>query len=104
MRGLKFGPIALNCGGFGPDDYAMRLDKPGARWVKVIFRWGRNAAHLPDGTVDRNAVNLDRSAMRWLFADARQVCVGDAAKAVSRRGIKVMNAGDYAKSLGWRGE
>jgi len=40
---MKFegGPIQLNSGGFGPDDYLLKPIK-GGRWTKVIFRWGRN--------------------------------------------------------------
>lgn len=42
-RGVRFegGPVFLNSGGTGPDDYLLRpIGK--SKWVLVICRWGRN--------------------------------------------------------------
>jgi hypothetical protein len=75
------GPIFLNSGGQGPDDYLLR--KIGTRkWFKVIFRFGRNfGAEITDGKVSKRIVrpntlsstlaqsiaHADRNAMDHIF-------------------------------------
>lgn len=62
MKKFQFegGPIFLNSGGTGPDDYLVR--KIGTKkWVLVIMRFGRNF------TGDREAAQLDYSLLKDFF-------------------------------------
>jgi hypothetical protein len=83
------GPIFLNSGGQGPDDYLLR--RVGTRkWFKVIFRFGRNfGAEIVDGkiikhamipgTIESSVARLisiaDRNAMDGIFP-VKQIDVG----------------------------
>lgn len=88
------GPIFMNSGGSGPDDYLLRpIDT--RQWTKVIFRWGRNYGravrngqvvhdavvrpHTPEAAAATEATEADRAAMARIFP-VRSVCVGDCAK------------------------
>jgi len=88
---FKGGPIALNSGGFGPDDYLLKPIK-GGRWTLVIFRWGRN------WTGDKEAANSDRDAMKKVFP-LQQICIPDNARRFARmkeRGnVPTMNATEF---------
>lgn len=69
---FKGGPIYLNSGGRGPDDYLLKPIK-GGRWTLVIFRFGRNFQEGERGS--RNAEE-DQEAMKRIFP-VQQVCVPD---------------------------
>ncbi len=88
------GPIFMNSGGQGPDDYLLRpIGK--RQWVKVIFRWGRNYGiemrndqmvkdalvrpHTPEAALATASADSDRAAMALIFP-VRGVCVSDCAK------------------------
>lgn len=90
MKRFKGGPIFLNSGGTGPDDY---LVKPihGGRWTRVIVRSGRNF------TGDREAAASDRAAWATILP-LEHVCTSDNWRRwnASAGRIPTMNATDYA--------
>lgn len=69
---FKGGPIFLNSGGSGPDDYLMKPIK-GGRWCRVIARWGRHFTNKGDSVKDGDA-------MQKVLHATRQICVGDNAR------------------------
>lgn len=72
---FKGGPVALNSGGYGPDDYLIRSVHPrNSRWTLVIFRWGRN------WTGCKEAAESDRTAMKEILSRTEQTCVSDNAR------------------------
>lgn len=88
---LKFkgGPVALNSGGQGPDDFMLKPVQ-GGRWTLVIFRWGRNWQGRKVGLeTARCEAEADKEAMKKIFP-VQQVCVPDNARRYRRmrdRGI-----------------
>ena len=88
---FKGGPIALNSGGMGPDNYLIKPVK-GGWWTLVIFRWGRN------WTGDNEIAERDREAMKEMFP-LEQVCVPDNAKqywGMKQKGnVPSMGASDF---------
>lgn len=76
---FKGGPVALNSGGQGPDDFLL---KPlhGGRWTLVIFHWGRNWRGREIGMdAARQEGEADQAAMKKVFP-VQQVCVPDNAR------------------------
>lgn len=88
------GPIFMNSGGSGPDDYLLRpIGK--RQWIKVIFRWGRNYGRqirngqvvhdalvrprTPEALLATASAEADKAAMALIFP-VRGVCVSDCAK------------------------
>jgi hypothetical protein len=79
------GPVALNSGGFGPDDYLLKRVGERGGWVLVQFRWGRHFQGKELGLeAARRVAELDEKAMRVIFPLARQVCVGDCARRLEK--------------------
>lgn len=71
---FKGGPILLNSGGRGPDDYLLKPIKWG-RWTLVIFRFGRNFQQRAGGLGSRQAQD-DQRAMEYIFP-IQEICVPD---------------------------
>lgn len=113
------GPIFMNSGGQGPDDYLL---KPvvGGHWVKVIFRFGRNfGVTIEDGRIVKPKEPIrpgtpaslasqlvaaeDRRAMDRIFP-VEQVCVPDnarrAAKLANSNRLVTMAAYDFIQKYG----
>ena len=86
---FKGGPIFLNSGGMGPDDYLIKPAK-GGRWVRVIFRWGRNYDGVPEHA------EADKLAAKSIFPLVH-VATGDNAKrwAGGKGTIQTMNAEEF---------
>lgn len=97
MRTFKFkgGPVALNSGGTGPDDYLLKPIQ-GGRWTLVVFRWGRNWRGREVGLATaRREAETDKEAMKKIFP-ARHVCVSDNA----RRLRKMRDRGNVPRMSG----
>ena len=74
---FKGGPIYLNSGGQGPDDYLLKPVK-GGRWTLVIFRWGRNWTGREVGKDEANRLaQLDHEAMKEILSSCERLCVPD---------------------------
>lgn len=72
---LKFkgGPIGLNSGGRGPDDYLIKPIK-GGRWTLVVFKYGRNF------TGDKAQAEAELEAAKVIHKLNQQICVLDMAR------------------------
>lgn len=70
---FKGGPVGLNSGGRGPDDYLLKPIK-GGRWTLVVFRWGRNF------TGDKAEAATDLEAAKTIHRLNQQVCVPEMAR------------------------
>ena len=70
---FKGGPIFLNSGGIGPDDYLFKPIR-GGRSTLVVFRWGRNF------TGDVAEAEADREAAKTIHKFNQQICVPDMAR------------------------
>ena len=86
---FKGGPIFLNSGGSGPDDYLIKPVK-GGRWHRVIARYGRHF------TGSKEAVAQDQAAMKKVLRVTKQICTGDNARRWQR-------GKDYIPTLCWSG-
>jgi len=83
MLNLKGGPIFLNSGGLGPDDYLLKA-VDGGRWVRVIRRSGRHF----DG--DRQHALDDHGAWAQIAQRIRErVCTSDNAKRYNATKTKI---------------
>jgi hypothetical protein len=94
MIKIKGGPIAMNQGGFGPDDYVLKPTE-GGRWVRVIRRTGRHF-------VDRQSAIADIEA--WAEIARRisdHMCVADSARVYERRRdtIRTVNASEFLQTI-----
>ncbi len=69
---VEGGPIFMNSGGSGPDDYLLRpIGK--RQWIKVIFRWGRNyGRQIRNGQMVKDALVRPRRAddQIWLYGNS----------------------------------
>lgn len=106
MRLVQFkgGPVQLNSGGQGPDDYLLK-PLQGGLWTLVIFRFGRNFRWSPEGQVEDLKVaqangEADREALN-LILPVQRVCVPDNARRFQRmkeRGsYPVMSATEFVE-------
>lgn len=99
MLELKFkgGPVWLNSGGQGPDDYLLKPIK-GGRWTCVIFRWGRN------WTGSKEAADNDKAAMEKIMPVLQWECVPDnweRWQEMKRKGpVPTMNATEFLERYG----
>jgi len=70
---FKGGPVGLNSGGRGPDDYLLKPIK-GGRWTLVIFQYGRNS------TGDKANSYAELEAAKVIHKLNQQICVPDMAR------------------------
>jgi len=99
---FKGGPVWLNSGGSGPDDYLLKPIE-GGRWTYVIFRFGRNFRWSQDGRIENlkeaqaNGA-ADKEVMDHIFP-IKQICVPDNAaryRRMKERGsVPTMNATEF---------
>lgn len=99
---FKGGPIWLNSGGQGPDDYLLKPVE-GGRWTYVIFRWGRNFRWSPEGNIEDTEtaqanVKADKAALDKIMP-IKQICVPDNAtryrKMKERGSVPTMSAAEF---------
>lgn len=93
------GPMALNSGGMGPDDYMLRKQDT-RRWYFVVFEFGRNF------TGDREVAIKEFAALKWLLKNHKHRCVPDNAKRYSIQKAKgtliTMSGREFARKYGWK--
>ena len=94
---FKGGPIFLNSGGTGPDDYLLKPIR-GGRWHRVICRYGRHYQN------DQDAAEADRKAFENIMrAGVEHMAVGDNAIRwrkmldgdVARTDVLTVNASEF---------
>jgi len=88
---FRGGPVFLNSGGQGPDDWLIKPIE-GGRWTLVVFRWGRNWAGRQVGLGKAaEFAKSDKVAMIAMYAvGIDRVCVGDLARRfqqMKKRGV-----------------
>lgn len=94
---FKGGPVLLNSGGFGPDDWLLKTVE-GGRWTLVIFRWGRHwrGREIGEDAADRLSETDREALLAILHAGVERVCVGDLAQRLEKmRNVPTLGAAEF---------